>query len=325
MKPNFVIIIADQLRADALSLFGNKIVKTPHIEALAKQGVVFKQAYTQHSVCSPSRVSFLTGNYPHVKGERTLSNLIQPDQANFLKDFKENGYEVVHIGGRGDTFALNATEVSVSSYGFADPELSSLHDFMYRPVQQNIQQTLASNPLARSFYRGKKPKEQLSFDESCIQTIEQWVKKPKPQPWLLYVPLIDPHPPFYVEEPWFSMYDREKLDLPLAAQALQPEYLQALRQAHGWDQYTENDWREIKAVYYGMVSRLDDHIGRIRTALNTQGLDENTYIVFFSDHGEYLGDFGVVEKWPSGLHHCLTNTPLIISGPAVAKDQQSNA
>ncbi|GAA5018494.1 sulfatase-like hydrolase/transferase [Acinetobacter puyangensis] len=329
MKPNFVIIVADQLRVDALPVFGNPVVKTPHLDALAQQGIAFSEVFTQHSVCSPSRVSFITGHYPHVHGNRTLNNLIQPNQENFLKDFKQHGYDVVHIGGRGDTFAEHATEESVSYHGFSDPELEDLSSFFAKKKQkiqaQDLQHYIDQNPLIRAFYHGQKNDDDLTFDAACVETVQQWVSKPKDKPWVLYIPLVDPHPPFEVEEPWFSMYDRDAMALPRQGQGYQPKYLEALRKTHGWDQYSDADWQEIKAVYYGMVSRFDDNVGKIRQAIQDHQLDDNTYFVVFSDHGEYLGDYGVVEKWPSGVHECLTRTPLIISGKDIQQGKTSDA
>ncbi|AOA57880.1 sulfatase-like hydrolase/transferase [Acinetobacter larvae] len=331
MKPNFVIIVADQLRADALSIFGNTVVQTPHIDALAQQGIAFSEVFTQHSVCSPSRVSFISGYYPHVHGHRTLVNLIQPNQPNFLKDFKQNGYDVVHIGERGHTFEDQAAEESVSYHGFSNTDFNSVKSFsigkIFKTDPIDVQNAIAKHPLSRAFYHGKSSDDDMTFDSACVETVQQWAAKAKTKekPWLLYVPLFDPHPPFDVEEPWFSMYERETLSLPRQGYGYQPKYLSALSQMHGWDQYSDADWQEIKAVYYGMVSRLDDNIGKIRQALQKHHLDENTYFVIFSDHGEYLGDYGAVEKWPSGVHECLTRSPLIIAGKDIQQNKQSSA
>jgi arylsulfatase A-like enzyme len=120
-QPNFIVIIPDQLRADALGCFGNPIISTPHIDALANSGTAFVESYVQHPVCSPSRASFLTGWYPHVRGHRTLTHLLQADEPNLLRVLKEAGYHVSWAGERGDTFAPGVTELSVDEYGFAEP------------------------------------------------------------------------------------------------------------------------------------------------------------------------------------------------------------
>ena len=99
-RPNFLIIVADQLRADAVGAFGSPIASTPHIDALAERGARFTNAFVQHTVCSPSRASFLTGWYPHVRGHRSLTHLLGPDDPNVLRTLKEAGYHVTHVGDR---------------------------------------------------------------------------------------------------------------------------------------------------------------------------------------------------------------------------------
>jgi arylsulfatase A-like enzyme len=98
MRPNVVVFVPDQLRADAVGAFGNTVVSTPYIDALAARGVRFDNAYAQHPVCSPSRASFLTGWYPHVRGHRSLTYLLEAGEPNFLKTFKDNGYHVTWVG-----------------------------------------------------------------------------------------------------------------------------------------------------------------------------------------------------------------------------------
>ena len=286
---------------------------------MARRGVAFSEVFGQHSVCSPSRVSFLSGLYPHVHGKRTLEHLLGPDEPNFLRQFKDSGYHVTIAGVRGDTFAPGATELSAHEYGFLPGETrTSFGAFMHRREP-------SEDPMARAHYHGLRSPGQArsDFDETTIQAAEQWLKHPRGQPWLLYVPLIFPHPPFTVEEPWFSMYERARVPPPRVARGAQARYVQALNRLHGWDRLTPDDWREIRAVYLGMVSRLDAHVGRLLDASALHA--DDTVFVFFSDHGDYLGDYGLVEKWPSGVHECLTRIPLIVCGPSVAPAAQCNA
>jgi arylsulfatase A-like enzyme len=315
-RPNFVVVVADQLRADDLPLFSPEApTRTPNLQRMARAGVAFSEVFGQHSVCSPSRVSYLSGLYPHVRGNRTLEHLIEPHEPNFLKDFKQGGYHVAVAGMRGDSFAPGATEVSAHQHGFLPQETrSAFTEFMHRRQPSN-------EPMARAHYRGLRSAEQgqTDFDETTVRAAEHWLQRPPAQPWLLYVPLIFPHPPFAVEEPWFSLYDRARMAPPRRATGAQPRYVQALRELHGWDRLQAADWAEIRAVYLGMVSRLDAHLGRLLDAAETDpGSNNHTVFVFFSDHGEYLGDYGLVEKWPSGLHECLTRIPLVLSGKGLA-------
>ena len=92
--PNFLIIVADQLRADAVGAFGNQHVRTPSLDRLAADGTCFTNAYAQHPVCSPSRASFLTGWYPHTAGHRSLRSLIKAGEPNLLRILRDAGYHV---------------------------------------------------------------------------------------------------------------------------------------------------------------------------------------------------------------------------------------
>ena len=111
-RPNLVLFMPDQLRADAVGCFGSPVAHTPTIDALAARGVRFDDAWSQHPVCGPSRVSIMTGWYPHVHGHRTLDNLIEPWEPNMLALLKQAGYHVAIAGNRGDVFAPGVTEAS---------------------------------------------------------------------------------------------------------------------------------------------------------------------------------------------------------------------
>ncbi len=307
-RPNFVFFIPDQLRYDAVGCFGNERAHTPAIDALAARGTRFTRAYGQHSVCSPSRVSFLTGWYPHVRGHRTLDHLLQADEPNLLRLLKAEGYHVAHAGLRGDTFSRGMTRESTSRFGFAVRPGRIHQPSPYGP----------EHPLARAFYHGKRetPGVALDFDEAVIRTAEQWLAEGLPEPFVLYLPLVFPHPPFVVEEPWFSLHERASMPPPLeASRDDKPAYMQALVDRYGTERLAPGDWAEIRATYAGMVSRVDDQLGRILRAVEAAGLEASTTTFFFTDHGEYLGDFGLIEKWPSGQHECLLHNPLVIATP----------
>jgi arylsulfatase A-like enzyme len=158
----------------------------------------------------------------------------------------------------------------------------------------------------------------LDFDEAAVQTAEAWLADAPREPWVLFVALVFPHPPFAVEEPWYGLHDRAALPPPVAADvARKPGFVRAIRERYGTDRLEAKDWAEIAATYYGMVSRVDDQLGRVLRAVERAGAAERTTTVFFTDHGEYLGDYGLIEKWPSGLDDCLVRNPLVIAGPGV--------
>jgi arylsulfatase A-like enzyme len=311
-RPNVVLFMPDQMRADALGCFDNAVCRTPNIDALAERGVRFTNAFCQHPVCGPSRVSLMTGWYPHVAGHRTLTHLLQPWEPNLLGIMRDAGYYVAVPGHRGDVFAPSVTEASSDFCGYlVQPEPGSFGSG-----------APSSDRLTRGFYFGSRGDSVVvDSDEATIRTAELWIDEGRParQPWLMWIALVFPHPPFTVEEPWFSLHDRALVPEPIPASAAtgKPGFMEALRVAYGWDDLTGEDLAEIVATYYGMTSRVDWQLGRVIDAVERAGELDNTVFVVLTDHGEYLGDFGLVEKWPSGLDACLTRNPLVIAGPGV--------
>lgn len=306
---NFLVVVADQLRADAVGSLGNATARTPHLDRLAAGGAVFTNAYAQHPVCAPSRASFLSGWYPHTAGHRSFGTPLRADEPNFLRTFRENGYHVTWVGDRGDTFGPGATELAVDEHGFTTKPTSG----RWGDGPAQAEPPFPHEQWGRLFYRGRVlDPEDVDFDEAAVRTAERWLAEPPDKPWVLFAPLVAPHCPFQAVEPWFSLHDRGSVRAPVSGTGPEPAYLQGIRDYYGTANVTDEMWREAAATYHGMVSRLDHHVGRLVDAVGP-----DTVVVFFSDHGEYLGDFGVVEKWPSALHSCITRDPLIISGPGV--------
>lgn len=309
-----VLFMPDQLRADAVGCFGSPVAKTPHLDALAARGVRFDNAWSQHPVCGPSRVSIMTGWYPHVHGHRTLDNLLDHHEPNMLRSLKDAGYHVAIAGNRGDVFAPGVTEASTDFCGYLTaPTNEAVAAYFTSPHPDDHRLT-----RAMSFGRAGDGDTVLDIDEAAIRTAEQWIAEgaPSDQPWVLWVPLIYPHPPFIVDEPWFSMHDRAAMPAPIGAtQGVgKANFMDEYRKIYGWDELSAADFAEIAAVYHGMVSRVDDQLGRVLAAVEGIGATDSTMVGFFTDHGEYLGDHGLVEKWPSGLDPSLLRNPLILAG-----------
>lgn len=316
--PNLLLFMPDQLRADCVGAFGNDMVQTPHIDALASRGTLFREAYSQNSACTQSRVSMFTGQYPHVAGHRTLNHLLHPHEPNVFRSLKEAGYHVAFAGARGDMMAAGVTEDSVDRFGFTRPP---------EPAALARLGTTAFPPEHRFynvFYDGVYTEELFDFDEATVQTAIDWLTDGLPEPWCLFIALMYPHPPFAVTEPWFSMYDRSIVPAPTQPRAGGgPRYVQAIRDRYELDRLDDADWRELIATYYGMISRVDDQFGQVMSAVCAAELNDRTVTFFFTDHGEYLGDYGLIEKWISGLDDCLLHNPLIVHDPAAPSGEAS--
>ncbi|CAI0650765.1 unnamed protein product, partial [Colletotrichum noveboracense] len=308
-KPNFIIFMPDQLRYDSLGCNGNKIVKTPHIDSFAAEGTRFTNCFVQASVCTQSRCSMFTGNYPHVSGHRSLENLIKPWEPNLFRSLKEKGgYHVACLAPRGDTFAPTVTEMSLDEYGFLEtPEFVPRFAGGGRAEPEDKEDI-----WKRLFYKGlRNPNEALDYDDAVVKGALKWLEHPPTdKPWVLFMPLIFPHCPFQVEEPYFSMYNRGEMGQPTKPSdktGYEPRYMQLNRERYGTHRATPEIWAEVMATYYGMISRLDDQFGRVVERTKALGHWDSTMTLFFTDHGEYLGDHGMIEKWPSGLSDSLTH------------------
>jgi arylsulfatase A-like enzyme len=314
-RPNLLLFMPDQLRADALGCFGSPVASTPNIDALAARGTRFHHAYSQHSVCSPSRASILTGWYPHVAGHRTLTHLIKPWEPNLFRELKDAGYHVAWAGERGDMFAPGVADASTSRRGL---DVVPNHVLAPSPFAEG-------DPWFAAHYHGRRENapdgsNTLDLDEATVQTAINWVTDGLPEPWVLFVALVFPHPPFVGEEPWFSLHDRASMPEPAPWVAhAKPAYMSALREAYGTGSFGRQQWAEVAATYHGMVSRIDDQLGRLTAAVERAGQLGRTMTWFFTDHGEYLGDHGLIEKWPSGQHDSLLRNPLIVAGPGVGE------
>ncbi|KAF5005373.1 hypothetical protein FDECE_8185 [Fusarium decemcellulare] len=325
-KPNYIIFMPDQLRYDSLGCTAGPEsgIKTPNIDAFAARGSLFTNCFTQASVCSQSRCSMFTGTYPHVSGHRSLENLIKPWEPNIFRSLKESGYHVACLAPRGDTFAPTVTELSVTEYGFLEtPEYVPKFGGGGREVDESI--------WGRLFYRGlRDSKEAMDYDEAVVRSALTWLDcPPTDKPWVLFMPLIFPHCPFQVEEPYFSMYDRATMSgieaTPDKKTGYEPRYMKSIRERYGTSRATDEIWKEIKATYYGMISRLDDQFGRVLKRVDELDLWKDTVTMFFTDHGEYLGDHGLIEKWPSGLSETLVHEPLIVGGAGLPEGKKINA
>ena len=151
-----------------------------------------------------------TGQYPHVAGHRTLHNLLKLWEPNVFRSLREGGYHVASISPRGDLFAANATEESLSEHGFLVDQ--TLPEFSRASLPED------ADPIFRQLhYLGVRNETQaIDYDHVAVQGALKWLECPPKQPWVLFIPLQFPHPPFTVEEPWFSMYNRDEMPVPVA-------------------------------------------------------------------------------------------------------------
>ena len=175
-----------------------------------------------------------------------------------------------------------------------------------------------------SFYAGKieKGENDIYYDSdwAYIDGAVDFIKNnSEDKSFCVYLPLLYPHPPYGVEDPWYSSVDRDKIPARISAPENwddKPSVLSSVYQRQGLQGWTEERWTELRATYLGMCSRIDYQFGLIVDALKDTGVYDDTAIFFFSDHGDFTGDYGLVEKTQNTFEDCLTNVPFIIKPPA---------
>ncbi len=323
--PNIIIVIADEMRGDCISIGGkvNSVIKTPNIDKLSKDGVAFTNCFTVNPYCVPSRCCTFTGQYVHSSGHRGMYQMLEAHEENLFKFLKDNGYEVMWAG-RNDLFTKQAIKNSVSKhfslYSGARDLKKIASGRMENPFPTN-------HRLRKSFYYGKRGDETVKDEDFyIIEATLEYLNSNLNKPFFLYVALADPHPPYSVEEPYFSMYDRKEVPVPIPAILEdKPEFMKLIHIRYGLDKLTEEDFRELVATYYGMISRVDNHFGLLLEKLKEIGEYDNSAIFFLADHGDYVGDYGLTEKWPTAFQDCLVKVPFIAKIPNLSPISNINS
>lgn len=318
-QPNILLLMADQLAAPALPVYGHRVVRAPHISKLAERGVVFDSAYCNFPICAPSRFSMLSGRLPHsIEAYDNASEFPAsiPTMAHYLR---HAGYRTIlcgkmHFVGPDQTHGFEerlTTDIYPADFGWTPDWLKGP---AYRPTGISMRGVVEAGPCVRSL--------QIDYDDEVeyhgVQRLYDLARAPDDQPFFLTVSFTHPHPPFVATQQHWDRYTDEEIDLPKVAaidyDKLDP-HSQWLYVAHAQDQHemTETRLRTARRAYYGMVSYIDDKVGRILQTLEDTGLSEDTLVVFAVDHGEMLGERGMWFK--QSFYEWSSRVPLIVSMP----------
>jgi len=301
---NYVLFFPDEMRAESLHCYGNEHISTPNFDLLAEEGTLFEQCHVLNTVCSPSRCAMFTGQYVHNMGHRTLWNLIKPYEHNLLRYMKEAGYEV-RVYGKNDVFDPEAMKLSTDVFerkpavgGHSAKALKEYgqpgyFDFLYdvTPGEYTDNADWQNLKAGMDFIRGRKPGD---------------------KPFVLFLPLTMPHCPYTVQEPYYSMYDENDVPQLRPRGEGKPRFHELIRKYRGLE---ETNFKKIQAVYMGMVSFADQLLGEMMDCIRQAGIEDETMLIAAADHGDYAGDYDLVEKWPSGCEDVLTRVPLIVRAP----------
>ena len=323
---HILIVHADQHRIDCLGAYGNKEIKTPHIDSLAADGVRFNNSFCTFPVCTPSRYSLLSGLPVHEHHGWDNHCTLRPGTATFASVLRQAGYATKAVGKM--HFAPTYLDVGFAEMELAEQDGPGRWDDDYHRYLRQLG-LVDANDLEdqRSEYRrggrqiywdsfGALPSNLQEKDYSttwiadrAMETLQKWTPE---QPALLMVGFIKPHHPFDPPEPWAHRYEPEKI-------SLLPGWTPRMFPYDARGYFTnaalsEAAVRRCTALYYASISEIDEQVGRMLTLLKSKGLYQNTLIIFTSDHGEYLGFHHQLLK--SGqMYEPLAKVPLIVKLP----------
>ena len=336
---NLLFLFTDEQRRDTLSCYGNNFVQMPNLNALADQSCVFDDAHCTDPVCTPSRGSLMTGFYPHVHGAIDNNQPLRPDMKclperlapEVRKEYKTEYNGKWHLGD--EIYAQHGYERFVSIEDIYWPHFSEGRDkgdrSSYHHWLRSKGCSLGNLDCYSREFEAQLPedfcKPKFQADQAC-----RFIEENKGRPWILNVSMLEPHMPFFgcrdgqydpKEIPMFSNADH----IPGKNPEEGPVPSHVLKRYQRWrdkgyehlDLSTEEGWRQMTAQYLGLCSLIDTHLGRILAALRESGQEDDTLIVFTSDHGEMMGSHRQLGK--RFLYGESSGIPLMIRLPGQKK------
>jgi choline-sulfatase len=321
MKPsNVLLILSDEHSRRVLGCYGNRMIKTPNLDALAARGVRFSDAYTNSPICVPARASLATGRYVH--DIRFWDNGIPYDGSvpSWHHRLKQAGHEAVSIG------KLHFRSIDDDN-GFTE-EVMPLHvvDGIGDPagwLREPLVERKAALRLATQAGRGDS--DYQGYDGRITDAAVDWLKARAAsrleKPWALFVSLVCPHFPLIARPEWYDLYPESEMPVPALCDPTQwPDhpYVRAIRECQVYQKgFDDQSLRRALAAYFGLVSYVDHNVGRLVEALGSSGLADNTRIIYSSDHGDNLGTRGLWGK--STMYEESAGIPMIVAGPELPR------
>ena len=297
---NLLIITPDQLRSDYLGCYGHASIGTSHIDQLANEGVKFENCYCQSPLCAPSRVSFTTSTYVSEHGCRNYWSTIDPDVPNLVTSLKQTGYNTGMFG---------------KNHLFTYDKLDEVWDTCHEVCLGNYDEHPKYKKAFSSFEMEGDHEYNVTglLTEEAIEFMDQ-----ADGPFLTWINYQDPHPAFTCPAPYKDLFDPDEVELPKSFRNFdkdrQPMRNEVWRKHSQMEECSDEDMRKAIATYMGQIRYVDDCVGKLTQFLKDKGLAENTVVLFFSDHGELLGDFGMTHKLPA-FYDSLTKIPVMIRHP----------
>jgi choline-sulfatase len=317
--PNFLVIMSDEHNPKVLGCNGHPVISTPNIDALAARGTLFSSAYTTSPVCIPARAGFACGKYIHQIGFWDNADAYDGTVKSWHHELRDRGHRVVSIG------KLHFRQPG-EDHGFTEEQIP-MHiidgkgDLMGL-VRDDQPRRGGAKKMAAMAGPGESP--YTFYDKDICSRAQIWLReegaRDDGKPWVLFVSFVAPHFPLTAPPEHYYKYWNQELPMPkLYAREQRPThpYLEDYRNSFCYDDYFETDTDVKRAIsgYFGLVSYLDENIGKVLKALEGAGLMENTRVMYTSDHGDNLGSRGLWGK--STMYDEIAGVPMIMAGPGI--------
>ena len=314
-RPNLVVVMSDQHNPRVLGCAGDPVIRTPHLDRLAAQGVRFAQTYAGSPLCVPSRATFLTGQSCSAVQVWSNSCTLASDIPTFMHALAIAGYDTVlsgrmHFKGPDQRHGFTERVMGDVSGPTDGHPHRTLGDIPYSSQGQSRNSLEIVGPGRTGFQAYDR-----DVTAAAVRFVRERAVQESDRPFCLVVGLVLPHSPYIAPRPLYDEYvDRVILpSVPAGARAAQHPAVRMWRQDKGFDEATPDQQRAALAGYYGMVTMVDEAVGQIVAALDETGLRERTAVFYTSDHGDMLGELGLWHK--STLYEGSVGVPLIASWP----------
>ncbi len=310
-KPNIVLFISDQHNPKVIGSNGNEVIKTPNLDKIYNNSMVFSNAYCGSPLCVPSRTSLLTGQYPMKNGVFINRQSLHTGRATIAHAINNAGYQTVLSGRMHFTGAEQ-------HYGFEKRLVGDVtpiyHGFNY--IEESFGELYrAFIPTEDGYIKcGSGDSSNYHFDQDVVDATREFLNNRKDKrPLFLTIGLSSPHPPYVCHEEAFDYYRRE---LPDTTQEFNTNInyhpaIQSFIDQRKLDKLTQEQILDIQAAYYGLVENLDDNIGKLHDAISTTLGMENTIFIYTSDHGDHIGSKNLI--WKGTFFEDSVKVPLMIS------------
>lgn len=324
-RPNILFINTDQQRYDTLGCNGSPIAKTPNIDRLAAEGIRFDACYTTNPVCMPARASWFTGQYPSHNGCWQNGVPLDPASDMIHTRLKAAGYHTALLGKIHLDNVWQRTEPH-PSYGFdilreceGDPYCKDeyFHWLDAHGLYDDYMAQFKDGGHNRGYVR--RLPEEMHMNNWIADLADGYVQDrgKDGKPFFLSLGFFDPHHPFDPVEPYASLFSADDMPMPIYEAGEEAGMTPFARGRFKPDFNLSSDPEHIRgtiAAYHATVAHVDAMVGRVMQALRKAGLEQNTVVIYTSDHGEMLGDHGILHKGPI-FYEPATHVPLIYRFP----------